>query len=88
MCVRRLVDFPYVLVLLRCDTCKRAGSYRLARLAVKYGAEILLEDLLVQCGYRQTVRGETSVGPVECALPTCRRCVRPMCPQRSCDFEW
>jgi hypothetical protein len=31
---------PYVLVRLRCDTCKRAGSYRLARLAVKYGAEI------------------------------------------------
>jgi hypothetical protein len=33
---------PYVLVRLRCDACKRTGSYRLARLAVKYGAEILL----------------------------------------------
>jgi hypothetical protein len=39
MRVRRLVDFPYVLVRLRCDACKRAGSYRLARLAVKYGAD-------------------------------------------------
>jgi hypothetical protein len=45
MPVRRLVHFPYVLVRLRCDACKRAGSYRLARLAVKYGAEILLDDL-------------------------------------------
>jgi hypothetical protein len=48
MRVRRLLDFPYVLVRLRCDTCKRAGAYRLARLAVKYGAEILLDDLLVR----------------------------------------
>src|SRR5262245_57593606 len=48
MPVRRLVDFPYVLVRLRCDVCKRAGAYRLARLAVKYGAEILLDDLIVR----------------------------------------
>jgi hypothetical protein len=40
MHLRRLVDFPYVLVRLRCDVCMRAGAYRLARLAVKYGAEI------------------------------------------------
>jgi hypothetical protein len=39
---------PYVLFRLRCDTCKRAGSYRLARLAVKYGAEILLDNLIVR----------------------------------------
>jgi hypothetical protein len=37
-CVRRLMDFPYVLVRLRCYTCERAGAYRLARLSVKYGA--------------------------------------------------
>jgi hypothetical protein len=61
MQVRRLVDFPYVLVRLRCDTCKRAGGYRLARLAVKYGAEILLDDLLVRlssdCPWRDDPRG-------------------------------
>jgi hypothetical protein len=55
------VDFPYVLVRLPCDTCKRAGSYRLARLAVKYGAEILLDDLLVRlsadCPWRDDRRG-------------------------------
>jgi hypothetical protein len=28
MRVRRLVDFPYVLIRVRCDVCKRAGAYR------------------------------------------------------------
>jgi hypothetical protein len=59
--VRRLVDFPYVLVRLRCELCKRAGSYRLARLAVKYGSEILLDDLIVRlsndCPWRDDPRG-------------------------------
>ena len=58
---RRLVDFPYVLVRLRCEVCKRAGAYRLARLAVKYGAEILLDDLIVRlsadCPWRDEARG-------------------------------
>lgn len=61
MAARRLVDFPYVLVRLCCDACKRAGSYRLARLAVKYGSEILLEDLLVRlsadCPWRDDPQG-------------------------------
>ncbi|HLN08688.1 MAG TPA: hypothetical protein VK281_07000 [Xanthobacteraceae bacterium] len=61
MQVRRLVDFPYVIVRLRCETCKRAGAYRLARLAVKYGAEILLDDLIVRlsadCPWRDEPRG-------------------------------
>ena len=48
MSVRRLVDYPYVLVHLRCDACNRAGAYRLARLAVKYGAEVPLDDLLAR----------------------------------------
>jgi hypothetical protein len=52
MRVRRLV---------RCDACKSAGSYRLARLAVKYGAEILLDDWLVRlsadCPWRDDPRG-------------------------------
>jgi hypothetical protein len=59
--LRRLVDFPYVLVRLRCDLCKRAGAYRLARLAVKFGSEILLDDLLVRlstdCPWRDDPRG-------------------------------
>jgi hypothetical protein len=48
MQVRRLADFPYVVVRLRCEVCNRAGSYRLARLTAKYGSEILLDELLVR----------------------------------------
>jgi hypothetical protein len=74
MRVRRLVDFPYVLVRLRCDVCKRAGAYRLARLAVKYGAEILLDDLIVRlsadCPWRDEPRG--SCGARFADLPPAR----------------
>ena len=65
MPVRQLVDFPYVLVRLRCEVCKRAGAYRLARLAVKYGAEILLDDLIVRlsadCPWRDEACGSCGV---------------------------
>jgi hypothetical protein len=61
MRVRRLVDFPYVLVRLRCDVCNRAAAHRLAQLAVKYGAEIRLGDLIVRlsadCPWRDDPRG-------------------------------
>jgi hypothetical protein len=81
MHVRRLVDFPYVLVRLRCDACKRGGSYRLARLAVKYGAEILLDDLIV--GYRLTVRGGMiRVGRVAHVSRICRRDGHRTCQRR------
>jgi hypothetical protein len=59
--VRRLVEYPWVLVRVRCEMCKRAGAYRLARLAVKYGAEILLDDLIIRlssdCPWRDEPRG-------------------------------
>jgi hypothetical protein len=52
MRLHRLVDFPYVLVRLRCDTCKRAG-------------EIPLDDLLVRlsadCPWRDEPRGSCGV---------------------------
>jgi len=61
MRVNRLVDFPYVLVRLQCDLCKRKGAYRLARLATKFGSEILLDDLIVRlsadCPWRDDPRG-------------------------------
>ena len=57
----RLTDFPFVLVRLRCDVCKRAGAYRLARLAAKFRSEIMLEDLLIRlsanCAWRDDPRG-------------------------------
>jgi hypothetical protein len=60
--VRRLVDYPWVLVRLRCEVCKRAGTHRLARLAARYGPEILLEDLIARisadCAWRDDPRGK------------------------------
>jgi hypothetical protein len=43
-----LASFPYVTVRLACRLCSRSGSYRLARLADKYGADTRLPDLLAQ----------------------------------------
>jgi DNA-binding transcriptional LysR family regulator len=42
--LRRVVDFPYVLVRLRCDLSKRAGAYRLNNLALR------IEAALAGCG--------------------------------------
>jgi hypothetical protein len=41
-----LASYPYVKVRLACRRCSRKGSYSLARLAEKYGAEVRLMDLL------------------------------------------
>ena len=41
-----LSSYPYVAVKLACRRCSRSGSYKLARLADKYGAEIRMTDLL------------------------------------------
>lgn len=41
----RLVDYPFVMVRFRCDTCKRSGQSKLARLAAKYGCETTLDAL-------------------------------------------
>jgi hypothetical protein len=41
-----LLTYPYVVVRIACDACGRAGRYRLARLAERYGAEVELDTLL------------------------------------------
>ncbi len=41
-----LSTFPFVVVRLACTMYSRKGSYRLARLADKYGAEIQMPQLL------------------------------------------
>ena len=41
-----LSSYPYVIVRIACRRCTRKGSYRLARLAAKYGAEIPMMELL------------------------------------------
>jgi hypothetical protein len=41
-----LSSYPYVTVKLACRRCSRSGSYKLARLADKYCAEIRMTELL------------------------------------------
>jgi hypothetical protein len=43
-----LVSYPYVVVRIGCERCKRSGQYRLARLAAKFGPEIAMQDLLLR----------------------------------------
>src|SRR5215213_8306597 len=42
----KLSEFPWVVVRVGCELCNRHGEFRLARLAVKYGSEITLDDLI------------------------------------------
>ena len=44
----RLSSFPWIVVRIACRSCRRHGSYRLARLAEAHGAEIALDDLLTR----------------------------------------
>ncbi len=46
MAADALSSNPYVVVRIGCRRCTRKGSYRLARLAAKYGAEIPMIELL------------------------------------------
>jgi hypothetical protein len=46
-----LAHYPFVVVRIRCRVCARKGSYRLARIAAKYGPEITLRDLLDRFSY-------------------------------------
>ncbi len=59
---QKLVDFPYVLVRIRCDFCQRSGAYKLARLAAKFGSEAKLDDVLERiskdCAVRHERRGK------------------------------
>lgn len=52
----KLADYPYVVVRIACQACRRQGRFRLARLAEAHGAdcplEVLLDRLTVTCGYR------------------------------------
>jgi hypothetical protein len=46
MNARTLATFPFVTVRLACSTCDRAGRYRLARLAERFGADANLVTVL------------------------------------------
>ena len=43
-----LLYFPYVVLRLACRYCARVGSYRLVRLAAKFGCEARLADVVLR----------------------------------------
>src|SRR6516225_3205365 len=64
-----LAHYPFVTVRIGCRVCARRGSYRLARLAAKFGPEITLRDLTDRFSYdcmwraeARSKRGRSSCG--------------------------
>jgi hypothetical protein len=53
-----LALYPFVVVRIACRVCSRGGSYRLARLAAKFGSEISLGDLTERFSYDCPWRAE------------------------------
>jgi hypothetical protein len=53
-----LAHYPFVVVRIACRVCSRSGSYRLARLAAKFGPEISLRDLTDRFSYDCLWRAE------------------------------
>ena len=53
-----LAFYPFVVVRIACRVCSRTGSYRLARLAAKFGPEISLRDLTDRFSYDCLWRAE------------------------------
>jgi hypothetical protein len=56
-----LAHYPFVVVRIACRVCARSGSYRLARLAAKFGPEISLRDLMDRFSYDCLWRAEGAV---------------------------
>jgi hypothetical protein len=69
----RLAFYPFVVVRFPCRVCARRGSYRLARLAAKFGPEISLHDLTdrfsYDCLWRAEARSKRRVSACGVYLP-------------------
>jgi len=61
-----LAFYPYVIVRIRCHSCERQGSYRLARLAAKFGPEIPMDEVMdritVDCPWQEERRSRSQRG--------------------------
>jgi hypothetical protein len=68
-----LAFYPFVVVRIACCVCSRRGSYRLARLAAKFGPEITLDDLTARfsydCLWRAEARSKRGVSSCGVYLP-------------------
>ena len=83
----RLALYPFVVVRIACRVCSRSGSYRLARLAAKFGPEITLRDLTERfsydCLWRAYARSKAGKSACGVYLPDLAR-PRPLtCPRGS-----
>jgi hypothetical protein len=71
-----LAHYPFVVVRIACRVCSRRGSYRLARLAAKFGPEISLRDLTdrfsYDCLWRAEARSKVEERQVGLRRLTCR----------------
>jgi hypothetical protein len=68
----RLTFYPFVVVRIACRVCSRSGSYRLARLAAKFGPEITLRDLTdrsYDCLWRAEARSKAGKSACGVYLP-------------------
>ena len=65
-----LAFYPFVVVRIACRVCTRSGSYRLARLAAKYGPEITLRELIDRFSYDCLCRAEarSKLGKSACGV--------------------
>jgi hypothetical protein len=68
-----LALYPFVVVRIACRVCSRRGSYRLARLAAKFGPEITLGELTARfsydCLWQAEARGKRAVSSCGVYLP-------------------
>ncbi len=68
-----LALYPFVVVRIACRVCARRGSYRLARLAAKFGPEISLRDLTdrfsYDCLWRAEARSKRGISSCGVYLP-------------------
>jgi hypothetical protein len=80
-----LAHYPFVVVGIACRVCSRSGSYRLARLAAKFGPEISLRDLTdrfsYDCLWRAEARSKRGVSACGVYLPDLEQ-PRPRCAAR------
>jgi hypothetical protein len=69
----RLAFYPFVVVGIACRVCSRTGSYRLVRLAAKFGPEITLRDLTdgfsYDCLWRAEARSKAGKSACGVYLP-------------------
>lgn len=73
-----LATYPYVVVRIACRNCKRRGSYRLARLAERFGADTTLDEVLTR------ITADCNLASNRTGRPGCRAAYFPdlECPQR------